>query len=561
MILPSPHADSDNWTLTTAPVRSPRGAVAAQHRLAARAGAAQLEAGGNAVDAIVATAYALNAVEPWMCGLGGSGFMVIWLAREQRAVALDFQGTLPGAIRLTDYPVDPARPKTPMGFPGVVDDANIAGYRSITVPGAVAGLDHALTRFGSRPRAEVMAPAITLAERGLHVDWFTTLQIALCARTLARDATSAAIYLPGGHPATPESRLRIPQLADTLREIAAGGAETFYRGKLAKQIVADLQAGGSRLSHEDLAGYAVREYAPMLAEHRGYTLYTPGEASGGLRQREMLAHAGAAMPAPPARPTPATWVAYAEALEACWRQHKIRTGVLPPSAGEDVNGGNANGGYVNGESVDGEHGACTSSMSAVDADGNMVALTYTLLNRFGSGVTLPTTGMLMNDSVSYFDPRPGYPTTMAGGKRINSSNMCPTVAVKDGEARFSVGASGGNLIMPAVTQVAALMMDFGMSLEEAMQHPRLDASHRGSIRVDPRFDAATLAALESRFTLEIAQSLVFPKLYACVSGVARDPESGECVGLGDPTQPIGGGATPAPFQLDPLTDTAPEVRP
>ena len=94
-----------------------------------------------------------------------------------------------------------------------------------------------------------------------------------------------------------------------------------------------------------------------------------------------------------------------------------------------------------------------------------------------------------------------------------------------------------------------------------MHHPRLDASHRGSIRVDPRFDAPTLAALESRFTLEIAQSLVFPKLYACVSGVARDPASGECVGLNDPTHPIGGGATPAPFQLDPLADTAPEVRP
>ncbi|WP_110678504.1 gamma-glutamyltransferase [Salinicola sp. RZ23] len=548
MLLPSPHADSDNWTLTTPAVRSPRGAVAAQHRLAARAGAAQLDAGGNAVDAIVATAYALNAVEPWMCGLGGSGFMVIWLAREQRAVALDFQGTLAEAIRLADYPVDPSRPKTPMGFPGVVDDANIAGYRSITVPGAVAGLDQALTRFGSRPRAEVMAPAIALAERGLQVDWFTTLQIALCARTLSRDPTSAAIYLPDGHPAAPESRLRIPQLADTLTEIAAGGADTFYRGELATKIVADLQAGGSRLSRDDLAGYTVREYTPMMATHRGYTLYTPGEASGGLRQREMLAHAETAMPVPPARPTPATWVAYAEALEACWRQHKIRTGVLAPSAGHR-------------DHSDGENGACTSSMSAVDAEGNMVALTYTLLNRFGSGVTLPQTGMLMNDSVSYFDPRPGYPTTMAGGKRINSSNMCPTVAVKDGEARFSVGASGGNLIMPAVTQVAALMMDFGMSLEEAVHHPRLDASHRGSIRVDPRLDAATLAALESRFALEIAQQRVFPKLYACVSGVARDPASGECVGLSDPTQPIGGGATPAPFQLDPLADTPPEVRP
>ncbi|MGM8930402.1 gamma-glutamyltransferase [Salinicola halophyticus] len=532
-----PHRDIENWTLTTPAARSSRGAVASQHRLAAQAGAAQLDAGGNAIDAIVATAYALNAVEPWMSGLGGAGFMVIWLAKEQRAVALDFQGTLPDDMRLEDYPVDPALPATPMGFPGVVDNANIEGYRSITVPGAVAGLDHALSRFGSRSRSDAMTPAIQLAERGLHVDWFTSLQIGVCARTLARDPISASIYLPGGHPATPESRLRIPNLAETLGEIAEGGAETFYRGALAERIVSDLQAGGSRISRADLAAYEVVEYAPMAAEHRGYTLYTPGEVSGGLRQREMLAHTFEAMPTPPENPTAETWLAYAEALDHCWKRHKIRNGVIT------------------------EQGACTSSMSSVDAEGNMVALTHTLLNRFGSGVTLPSTGILMNDSVSYFDPRPGYPTTMAGGKRINSSNMCPTVAVRDGEARFSVGASGGNLIMPAVTQVAALMMDFNMSVEEAVHHPRLDASYRGSVRVDPRFDHATLAKLGERFKLEIAQPLVFPKLYACVSAVSRSPATDECVGINDPTQPIGGGATPAPFHIEPLDDGEPVVRP
>lgn len=551
------HADIDNWTLTTPAARSSNGVVASQHRVAAQAGAAQLDAGGNAIDAIVATAYALNAVEPWMSGLGGSGFMVIWLAKEQRAVALDFQGTLAGDTRLEDYPVDPHLPATPMGFPGVVDNANIEGYRSITLPGAVAGLDHALSRFGSRSRSDVMTPAIQLAECGLHVDWFTSLQIGVCARTLARDPMSASIYLPGGHPATPESRLRIPNLAETLRAIAAGGAGTFYRGALADRIVSDLQAGGSRISRADLAAYEVFEYAPMAAEHRGYTLYTPGKVSGGLRQREMLAHTFEAMPVPPESPTPETWVAYAEALEQCWKQHKIRNGVLTDTS-DDALAGTVNGVL---EKPDGENGACTSSMSSVDAEGNMVALTYTLLNRFGSGVTLPSTGMLMNDSVSYFDPRPGYPTTMAGGKRINSSNMCPTVAVKGGEARFSVGASGGNLIMPAVTQVAALMMDFDMDVEAAVHHPRLDASYRGSVRVDPRLSPETLAKLGERFELEIAQQMVFPKLYACVSAVSRAPETGECAGINDPTQPVGGGASSAPFRIEPVSNGEPVVRP
>lgn len=530
------NSDLENWCVTTPAARSRRGVVAAQHTLAARAGAAMLDAGGNAVDAAVATAFALNAVEPWMCGLGGSGFMVAWLAGQRRAVALDFQGVLAGATDLADYPVDLDLPTTPMGFPTVVDRANVEGYKSITVPGAVAGLSHALSRFGTRRMAEALDPAIRIAERGIDVDWFTMLQIALCARVLARDPVSAAIYLPDGHPRMAETRLTIPRLAETLREIAAGGVDCFYRGALAERIVADLQAGGSRITAADFAAYEVLEYDPMHAEHRGYSIYTPGESSGGLRQRDFLAHVAGAMPAPPAAPTPETWVLWAEALDACWKAHKIRNGVLT------------------------EQGACTSSMSAVDADGNMVALTYTLLNRFGSGVTLPSTGMLMNDGVSYFDPRPGYPTTMAGGKRINSSNICPTVGVRDGQALFAVGASGGNLIMPAVSQVVALMTDFGMSVEEAVHHPRIDASDRGSVRADPRLGEAVIAALEDRSPVEVAQLLVYPKLYACISAVSRDPRTGECAGLNDPSQPIGGGVTAQPFELEDLEDRMPEVR-
>lgn len=531
------NADVENWSVTTTAARSERGVVAAQHRFAARAGAAMLDAGGNAVDAIVATAYALNACEPWMCGMGGSGFMVVWLAKEKRAVALDFQGVLAGATALDDYPVDPHLPLTPMGFPTVADNANVEGYRSITVPGAVAGLNHALSTLGSMDLATVLAPAIRMAEAGIAVDWFTMLQISLCARVLTRDPVSASIYLPNGHPRMPETRLVIPKLADTLRAVAEGGTESFYRGDLARKIVGDLQAGGSRISLDDMAAYAVQEIEPMAASHRGHTLYTCGEMSGGLRQRDVLAMTAEAFPVPPAAPTPETWVAYAQALDAAWKSHKIRNGVIT------------------------EVGACTSSMSSVDSDGNMVALTYTLLNRFGSGVTLPSTGMLMNDSVSYFDPRPGYPTTMEGGKRINSSNMCPTIGVRDGEAVFSVGASGGNLIMPAVTQVAALMMDFGMSVEQAVHHPRIDASYRGSVRADPRLGETTLAALRAAYDdVEVAQLLVFPKLYACVSAVSRDPATGMCAGLNDPSQPAGGGAAAAPFAFETGGPTGPVVR-
>ncbi len=516
--------DVEHWEVSKKAVASEAGVVAAQHHLAARAGAGMLASGGNAVDAAVAAALALAAVEPWMCGLGGSGYMVVWLAEEKRAHVLDFQGMLPAAITSDDYPLDAEVPASIMGFPGVVNRQNEVGYRSITVPGAVRGLSRALERFGRFGLDTVLGPAIQLAERGLPVDWFTTLQVALAMADIRRDPAASAVYLPGDAPPQPEHYLLLGRLPDTLKALAEGGPKEFYRGRLAERIVADLQTGGSRIDGDDLAGYEVLEHEALVGEHRGAVLHTAGPTSGGPRLIETLAHITEHLD-PSAGIGAASWKVYADGLNKAWQSHKRKIGRVT------------------------EVGGCTSHLSAVDADGNMVALTYTLLNRFGSCVVLPSTGMLMNNAVSYFDPRPGFPTTMAGRKRINASNMCPTVATRDGEAIFSVGASGANYIMPCTTQIAALMLDFDLSLEEAMNHPRIDASDRGSIRVEPRLGAEVLAALIEDFELEVAQRLVFPKLYSCPSGVSRDPTSGLCHGLNDPSQPIGGAAAAAPFGL------------
>ncbi len=509
---------ADQWVTTKPAVFDRRGMVAAQHIRAAEAGAALLAEGGNAVDAAVAAALALGAVEPWMCGVGGSGFMVVWLAAEGRAVALDFQGVLPQGLTAADYPIDTSLPPTSMGFPAVRNFANTQGARAVTVPGAVAGFDHALRRFGRKSLAEVLSPAIRLAETGIPASWFCTLMIASEMAILAKDATAAAIYLPEGAPLQPGALLKIPGLARTLRRLAETGAAGFYRGDLGRDLVRELQDRGSRMTMEDLAAYEVREYAPMEAQHRGATLYTPGEQSGGLRQRDFLAHIAAALPQPPAAPDAASWGIYAQALEAAWRAHRIRNGTLA------------------------EVGSSTSSLSAVDAEGNMVALTYTLLDHFGAGITLPETGLALNNGVSYFDPRPGLRTSMAGGKRINSSNMVPTVAVRDGKGLFAVGASGGDLIMPCVSQIAALMLDFGMTLEQAFHSPRLDASHRGSLRADPRLGPAVLEALARDHKLEVSGNVVMPKLYACPSGVAAVAEG--FAGINDPALPDGGAAGP-----------------
>ena len=174
----------------------------------------------------------------------------------------------------------------------------------------------------------------------------------------------------------------------------------------------------------------------------------------------------------------------------------------------------------------------------------MVALTFTLLSRFGSCVVLPGTGLLMNNAVSYFDMRPNYPTSMQGNMRINASNMCPTIVTDSDQAVLSIGASGANFIQPCTTLITSLMLDFGLDLAAAFDHPRIDASNRGSIRVDPRLGNKIIAELRRQHEVECAQRLVFPKLYACPSAVARDPGTGWCSGVNDPSQPIGGAAAP-----------------
>ena len=512
------HRDIEQWRMSKQSIRNRKGVVAAQHVQAARAGGHILQRGGNAVDAAIAAALALGVVEPWMCGLGGSGLMVVWLADQKRAFSLDFQGVLSASTRTEDYPIDPDLPETLMGFPSVKNNANTRGYKAITVPGAAAGFDHAMQRWGTLSREEVTAPAIQLAESKPRSNWFTTLQCALEMDVIHGDACSRDIYLPGSRPLQPGALMHIPNLSTTLSRFAQGGADEFYRGDLARELVHDLQNGGSSITAQDLARYAVIEDEAVTHTHRNHTLHTLGDSSGGTRLGDFLRDVYKRAPESGTSPTAHSWCVYADALNIAWRAHNKRIG-----RGE-------------------EHGSCTSHLSAVDSHGNMVAITHTLLNRFGSGVTLPGTGLLMNNSVSYFDPRPGYPTTMQSSKRINASNMCPVIATKDDAAQFALGASGGNHIMPAVAQVAALMLDFDFSLEKAMHQPRLDASDRGSVRADPALGTEVLDALSVQHKLEQSQCLVFPKLYACVSGVARDGES--FCGMNDPTQPMGGASGP-----------------
>lgn len=511
----------EQWQLGKRVVSDKNGVVAAQHVQAARAGGHILQQGGNAVDAAVAAALTLGVVEPWMCGLGGSGLMVVWLAEHKRAYSLDFQAVLAGDTHTDNYPIDVNLPETLMGFPTVVNSANTRGYQSIAIPGAAAGFDHAIKRWGSLSMNELAEPAIALAQSVPRSNWFTTLQCALEMDVINNDTCSRDIFLPGLRPLQPGAPMQIPMLADTLKRYAKGGADSFYRGALAIDLLSDLRDGGSAISANDLANYQVIESEAITYRHRDSILHTLGDASGGTRLGDFLSEVQRQMPQPASSPSPESWCCYAAAMNTAWQAHNQRIG-----RGD-------------------ENDSCTSHLSVVDGDGNMVALTHTLLNRFGSGVTLPRSGLLMNNAVSYFDPRPDYPTSMQPGKRINASNICPVIATRDNQAQFALGASGGNHIMPAVAQVAALMLDFDFTLSQAMHQPRLDASNRDSVRADPALGQEVLDVLAKHHTLEISQQLVFPKLYACVSGVACENEG--FAGLSDPSQPVAGASGPCHF--------------
>ena len=505
--------NTEQWKITKNEVSSDKGVVASQHWIASSVGADAMAKGGNAIDAAIACAFALNVVEPWMCGLGGSGYIVIWLAKSKTAKVIDFQGTLPNDIKVEDYPLDPQLPETTMGFSGVKNQGNTLGYRSITVPGAVSGLATALENYGRLGLDSVLSKTIELAERGLPVDWHTTLQIALETLDLKKFSTSSEIYLPNGAPPKPEQFLKLGNLVNTLKRISENGAGEFYQGQLAEEIVSDLQKGGSRITIDDLASYEPLFINPLVSSHRGKKIYTAGETSGGMRLIEAMKYVEENLDQ--SEPFGAhAYVTYAKALNKAFTSHRKRLQ-------KTIN-----------------HG-CTSHMSAVDSEGNMVALTYTLLNRFGSKVVLPKTGILMNNSVSYFDPRPGYPTTIEGGKRINSSNMCPTICVNKDKAYFAVGASGSNHIVPCTMQISAFLLDYKLSIEDAFNLPRIDVNESDTITVDPELDDSTLKELMKHFKLKHAQNLVFPKLYSCPSGVYRNTK-GVNFGISDVASPVSG---------------------
>ncbi|WP_246103098.1 gamma-glutamyltransferase family protein [Rhizobium straminoryzae] len=493
--------------------RSTGGLVACQNWLASEAGAAVLRRGGNAMDAAVTTALTLSVVEPWLSGIGGGGFLLRADGATGEVDALDFNVRSSRNLDPKDYPLASGRDGDWFNWPQVQGDRNLIGYGSICVPGAIAGLSEALAKFGTISFAEALQPAIEHAEKGLVIDWFTSLCLAIDAEGLARFPASASLFLDNGRaprvPETGKSRtIPMPRKATMLERLAQYGARDFYEGETAHMIVSDLQAGGSPIDLGEMRNYKPHWSKPLAIDFHGLRVNAMPGLSGGPTLVAALAELNKTLPDQDALSS-STALAFARAIRRA-SEHRLKT-LGHGSAGE----------------------SCTTHISVVDSQGTMVSLTNTLLSRFGSKVVLPSLDLLMNNGMMWFDPRPGQPNSIAPGVQP-LANMCPIIATENGRPKLALGAAGGRQIMPAVAQILSYVAAYGHSLEEAFHMPRLDASGV-TLRVNEiaRHDIA--ARLGKEFPVEIIADTLYPVNFAIPSAVMREGE--ENIGMAHPRHP------------------------
>ncbi len=514
-----------NWHYAKSAVESGGGIVVSQHRGAAAIGARILAAGGNAVDAAVATGFAVGVLEPWMSGIGGGGYMLVAPADGASAQCVDFGMVAPAALDPADYPLIGGVAPGSFDWPAVAEDRNLKGPLSVAVPGHVEGMRAASEQFGRLAWKDLLAPAIEIASAGLPIDWFAAFGIAVQARELAEFPETRRIYLPDGLPPVPNSsegpppRLGLGRLATTLGRIAEAGARDFYEGEISAAIAAEMRRRGGKLAAADLAGYRARILPAAVARYRDAEVAAPPGLNAGPTLHRTLAMLETSLPQGEAAPGPAAYAAYASALDRAYAERFATMGHQGERAAS---------------------ASCTTHVSVVDRDGMMVALTQTLLSRFGSKLLLADTGILLNNGVMWFDPRPGRPNSLAGGKRP-LSNMVPTVLRKAGKPWVALGASGGRRILPAVAQLVSFLVDYRMPLEAALQQPRLDASGAG-ITLDSRLSDAVARALPPGFAARAGELGVYPVLFASPNAVARDHATARNAGMADIASPWSGAA-------------------
>ncbi|MBX8541291.1 gamma-glutamyltransferase [Pseudomonas cichorii] len=471
-----------------APVAAENGMVVTAQHLASHVGVDVLKNGGNAVDAAVAVGYALAVVYPAAGNLGGGGFMTIQLA-DGRKTFLDFREKAPLAATADMY-LDKQG--------NVIPDLSAKGHLSVAVPGTVAGMELALSKYGTRKREEVIAPAIKLAEDGFVLQQGDVDLLSTATEVFRADmADSGSIFLDKGEPMKVGQKLVQKDLAKTLEEISSKGNDGFYEGWVAKALVDSSQAGKGIITQADLDHYKPRELAPIECDYRGYHVVSaPPPSSGGVVICQMLnILEGYPMKELGFRSAQGTHYQI-EAMRHAYVDRnsylgdpdfvknpiehlldknyatKLRDAIEPQKAGDSnkIKPG-----------VAPHEGNNTTHYSIVDKWGNAVSVTYTLNNWFGAGVMASKTGVILNDEMDDFTTKVGVPNmyglvqgeanAIAPGKTPLSS-MSPTIVTKDGKVVMVVGTPGGSRIITATWLTMLNVIDYGMTIQEAVDAPR-----------------------------------------------------------------------------------------
>lgn len=473
-----------------APVAAEHGMVVSAHRLASQAGIDVLKSGGNAVDAAVAVAYALAVTFPEAGNIGGGGFMTIRMA-DGRTSFIDFREMAPGKASATMYQ-DKAGNVIPL--------LSTRGHLAVGIPGTVAGLELARTKYGTRGRAPLMAAAIALASKGFVLDQGDADMLAEGGGDFAKDPASAAVFLNHGKPWQAGQRWVQADLGRTLQSIALGGNQAFYNGPIAAKIATSSQRHGGIITAADFAAYKAVERKPIECDYRGFhVISAPPPSSGGVVVCETLGVLEG-YPLGSLGFHSAQGVHYTtEALRRAFHDRNLQLGdpdfvkadtarLISPAYTAQLRAGISADKATPSSSLpgpgQGKEGQSTTHFSVVDAMGNAVSLTYTLNDWFGARVTADGTGILLNDEMDDFSAKPGSPNmyglvegtnnAIAPGKRPLSS-MTPTIVTRDGKLAMVIGTPGGSHIPTGVLQVMMNVIDYDMTLTEAVDAPRIHA--------------------------------------------------------------------------------------
>jgi gamma-glutamyltranspeptidase / glutathione hydrolase len=469
-------------------LESNQGMVVTSQHLASDVGAAILRQGGNAVDAAVAVGYALAVTHPCCGNLGGGGFMTIHLA-DGKNTFINFREKAPLAAR-ADMFLD--------AHGNVAGNKSVDGYLAAGVPGTVMGLETARQKFGTLPRTTLMAPAIKLAEEGFILTRGDVDVLADGTKAFLEQANVAAIFLKNHEPFVPGDRLIQKDLAATLRAVSDGGTDAFYHGAIPEAVSAASRAHGGLLTVEDFAAYTATESAPISCPYRGYTIVSaPPPSSGGVTLCEMLqVLQGYPLHDMGFHSSDSVHV-MTEAMRHAYRDRNtylgdpafidnpttrlLSTGHAAAIRAQIHSNRATPSSTLEGPAAAEEH-ATTTHYSVVDRWGNAVAVTYTINDSFGAKVIAGSAGFFLNDEMDDFTAKPGVANmfglvqgkanAVAPGKRPLSS-MTPTLVLKDGSPVLIVGTPGGSRIITTVLEVIVNVIDHGMTLQEAVDAPRI----------------------------------------------------------------------------------------